>query len=373
MRTMKTILEFHRNYPEERNSEIAERTRLTLERGLDIKQINFTTSAEDVRDLIEFWKPDGCIVNNDNLPLELFKGIPTVFCHRNPALLPAGSIYVSNDEREIAKHAARELLSLDLTAYAYVPDAANEYWSKQRQKWFVRMMKINGKKCSVFDAANCGAGLSVYQSALAEWLGGLPRPVGVFAANDSTAATVMDLCTLLGLAIPDDISIIGVDNFTQICEVNRPTLTSIEMTLEGGNPEILEALRDKIDGKKPKERSFTMPVARIVRRASTMRGSKIDASVRKACDLIRTHSCTGLKARDVAKVFPCGRRMAEIRFKAATGQTFLEAIRSTRLAHAEDLLSRKGEGKRDIIANECGYAAWSSVHRLMGLRKQNAS
>jgi len=47
--------------------------------------------------------------------------------------------------------------------------------------------------------------------------------------------------------------------------------------------------------------------------------------------------------------------------------------RLTRLAHAEDLLSREGEGKRDIIANECGYAAWSSVHRLMGLRKQNAS
>ena len=63
---------------------------------------------------------------------------------------------------------------------------------------------------------------------------------------------------------------------------------------------------------------------------------------------------------------------AEIRFKAATWQTFLEAIRSTRLAHAEDLLSRKGEGKRDIIANECGYAAWSSVHRLIDQRKSEA-
>ena len=363
---MKTILEFHRNYPEERTSEIAERTRLAHERGLDIKQINFTTSAADVRDLIEFWKPDGCIVNNDNLPLELFKGIPTVFCHRNPALLPTGSLYVSNDEREIARQAARELLSLDLAAYAYVPDAANEYWSRQREKWFVQMIRINGMECHVFDAVNCNASLSIYQSSLADWLRNLPRPAGVFAANDSTAATIMDVCTPLGLSIPDDISVIGVDNFTQICEVNRPTLTSIEMTLEGGNPEILEALSDKMNGRKPKKRSFTMPVARIVRRASTMRGGKIDASVRKACDLIRTRSCSGLKARDVAKVFPCGRRMAEIRFKAATGQTFLEAIRSTRRAHAKDLLSRKSAGKRDVIANECGYAAWSSVHRLMG-------
>ena len=362
---MKTILEFHRNYPEERSSEIAERTHLALERGLDIKQINFTTSAADVRDLIDFWKPDGCIVNNDNLPLEMFKGIPAVFCHRNPALLPAGSIYVSNDERAIAKHAARELMSLNLATYAYVPDLSNEYWSRQREKWFVQMIKLNGRECCVFDAVKCKAKLSTYQASLADWLGRLKCPAGVFAANDSTAATVMDLCTPLGLSIPDDISIIGVDNFTQICEVNRPTLTSIEMTLEGGNPEILDALSDKIDGRKPKKRSFTMPVARVVRRASTMRGRKIDAFVRKACDLIRTHSCSGLMARDVAKIFPCGRRMAEIRFKAATGQTFLEAIRSTRYAHAENLLSRKGAGKRDIIANECGYAAWSSVHRLM--------
>lgn len=56
--------------------------------------------------------------------------------------------------------------------------------------------------------------------------------------------------------------------------------------------------------------------------------------------------------------------MAELRFRAATGQSILEAIRAERKAAAERLL-HDGNLTSDMIAQSCGYAAPSSIYRLL--------
>ena len=84
-----------------------------------------------------------------------------------------------------------------------------------------------------------------------------------------------------------------------------------------------------------------------------------------ACELIRQKACEGLKARDVAATFRCGRRMAEIRFRAALGHSILDEIRSVRRTRAEMALSPFRTQLRDEVAALCGYSSWSSVHRLL--------
>ena len=56
--------------------------------------------------------------------------------------------------------------------------------------------------------------------------------------------------------------------------------------------------------------------------------------------------------------------MAELRFRAATGQSILEAIRAERRATAERLL-RDGQLTSDLVAAQCGYSTPSSVYRLL--------
>ena len=56
--------------------------------------------------------------------------------------------------------------------------------------------------------------------------------------------------------------------------------------------------------------------------------------------------------------------MAELRFRAATGQSILEAIRAERRATAERLL-RDGQLTSDLVAARCGYSTPSSVYRLL--------
>ena len=84
-----------------------------------------------------------------------------------------------------------------------------------------------------------------------------------------------------------------------------------------------------------------------------------------ACELIRQKACDGLKARDVAAMFPCGRRMAEIRFRAALGHSILDEIRAVRRAKAQQAVTPFRTQLRDEVAVLCGYASWSSVHRLL--------
>ena len=55
-------------------------------------------------------------------------------------------------------------------------------------------------------------------AALASWVGGLPRPIGVFACADSWARIVAPYAEVVGVRIPEDVALLGVDNDTIVCE-----------------------------------------------------------------------------------------------------------------------------------------------------------
>ena len=107
---------------------------------------------------------------------------------------------------------------------------------------------------------------------------------------------------------------------------------------------------------------------RLVRRNSTARFTRSDKKVAEALDLIQQKACSGLKARDVAAIFPCSRRMAEIRFRATTGHSILEEIDLVRLAKTRQLTKDKTL-LNDTIAYCCGYRSWISVSRLLAKYK----
>ena len=103
---------------------------------------------------------------------------------------------------------------------------------------------------------------------------------------------------------------------------------------------------------------------KLVRRASSNRSKRTDREVLAALDLIRREACNGLRARDVFVSFSCTRRMAEIRFRAATGKSPLEAIQEIRRAKAEELL-RDPTRDRNAVANLCGYSSANALANFL--------
>ena len=68
-----------------------------------------------------------------------------------------------------------------------------------------------------------------------------PRPTAIIAANDSVATVVMRTVRQAGLRIPDDISVVGIDNqpFSALLD---PALTTIQLPLVEAGKRAIELL-----------------------------------------------------------------------------------------------------------------------------------
>ncbi len=360
---MKTIVEFLRNMGTDRIRYLSSVARIVRARQWNWSVADADITITDAKKFVEYWKPDACIVNNDRLPVELFGSIPTVYTHRDPKTLPKGSILVSYDEYAVADLAARELLSLHLDHYAFVPDERFSYWSLSRQENFLKIMGINFKGVSVFSPPKSERAFTL---ALMKWLGDLPTPIGVFAANDAVANKIVNACDLAHLRVPEDVVIVGVDNDENICENSVPTLSSVAL----GEGDIHRVVADMIDyalsrrrRKGPSIVKLVKPV-NVIRRASSTRMAGEDADVLAAMELIRLKACEGMRAAEVARQINGSRRNAQRRFLEITGKTIQQALVEIRLARARELL-KDGSLSRNAIANRCGYASWVPLYLML--------
>lgn len=73
-------------------------------------------------------------------------------------------------------------------------------------------------------------------------------PDGIFCGNDQIARGVIDALKSRGLSVPDDVAVVGFDNWSVITEESDPTITSIDMNLDELGREAGRHLLDMIRG-----------------------------------------------------------------------------------------------------------------------------
>ena len=325
--------------------------------------------------LFDFWKPDGCIVecnvgNSNFLPKD-FKDVPTVFFDWHPSVLPPGSACVYSGSREVAVCAARELLSFGFEDYGFVPwycpeseeyrlitgDHSNEpIWSFERHQEFARIVGMAGFRLHVFDGTSLEA-----------WLRNLPKPCGVFAANDVVARDVVSACHLVGVSIPDDLVLVGVDDWDEICENTSPTISSVRTDNESSGRIVVELLAELMSKRQVVSRQRTFGVVGLTRRGSSCRFRGADHRVIKAVEYIRCHACEGISPPDVFSVMGCSRSLANLLFRQDIGHTILDEIHAVRLEKVKELLTHTD---MDFAAmpDFCGYASLADLRRVFRQR-----
>jgi LacI family transcriptional regulator len=94
-----------------------------------------------------------------------------------------------------------------------------------------------------------------------------PDVRGIFCGSDQIARGVSDTLRVLGRRVPDDIALIGFDNWEPMACGADPPLTSIDMCLEDVGRVAAEHLLSAINGE-PTHGTFTVP-CRLVVRGST--------------------------------------------------------------------------------------------------------
>ena len=337
--------------------------RFAGEAGWHVQEIPFGTDGRKVRAMIDFWRPVGAIITNSEGEIAVkpstLERLPAVYLCRSPRESRHYAFAVSYDSSPAMQLAVREMASAPLKACSFIHYPGMPAWSVRRVAALKKELAQVGLPLDAFEANSDSSFSPGYLKRLARWIAALAKPAGVFAANDHVGSAVLGECRKLGIAVPEEVAVIGVDDDTTVCENTRPTLTSIARDYARGGYESGRLLKEIIDGRMTGSAFWTIPTIRLVRRASTMRIMRTDKTVREAMERIRLKACEGLMAQDVVKLFDCSRRMAEIRFRNATGRSIVEAIRETRLEKAKELLV---SGPRDIgtVANLCGYATATS-------------
>ena len=333
-----------------------------------VQVVDGAPSTKAFTRLVEFWHPIGIIFEcgggYQEIPTDLFTGLPTVYLDRNPRTLPTDASCVSHDSVATGQLAAKELLVTGHPHFAFVPYPQPRFWSDDRECGFKKALALNGLACETFDGAGRGTLQSVrWQKALRRWIERLPKPCGIFAANDAVAAEVLIAAAQTGFDIPREIAVCGVDNFAPICEHTVPTLTIVQPDFLMAGELAARTLGEIAQGNHHKAIRLTFGPASIVRRASTRTVKRYDPEVTVALERIRRRACEGISSAEVVATFKCSRRMAEMRFRQIVGRSILDEIQAVRLDKAKELL-KDSSLEVSAIANFCGFKAANALWKF---------
>lgn len=334
-------------------------------RGWRLQVIATQPVGCDPNEILSVAKPDGALVycaHGVSVRPDDRK-IPTVYVNLNAAK-PNQNV-VRHDSNETGRRAADELLRLGFASYGVVGWEKPCDWSETRCLAFAARLKSCGMACRAFDGTWQRKSPARSRKALGKWLGTLPKPCGVFASNDIAAEMVISSALDAGLSVPEEVSVIGVDDHQSLCENAAVTITSIRPDFAAGGHMAAELLDDLMAHPKHKATVRTYGDECIVRRGSTRVLAHPDPRVSAALEFIRRRACSGIGVADVVDQMRCSRRSAELAFRAAVGNSILGEINEVRLARAMELLS----DPRQVIGAIPQKCGWQGANFLMRLFK----
>jgi len=229
-------------------------------------------------------------------------------------------------------------------------------------------MNLHGHQVRVFRHAAKSDEVSM-QPRLRQFVRELPKPCGIFAVNDHMGYEILAACASEGISVPNEISVVAVDNQDIFCENSTPPLSSVALDFFGSGFASAELLDNIIHGQAKRGECRRYAVIGLARRASSRRLRVVDAAVTAALEKIRLHACEGFSSADILKDFGCSRRQAEMRFRKAAGCSVLNEIHRVRFARACELL-KSTRASVGAVANMCGYRhsvfLVKLFHRLIG-------
>ncbi len=322
--------------------------------------------SNSLSELLKSLKPDGIVVWRWVVdPVELraaqSKTIPTIFIHRNRDghIKGTDAVCIHWDAQSVAILAARVLLSSNYSDYAFAPWRVDSDFSRDYGEAFRTCIVRAGKHfCGTAETAG-------NPQSLAGWIEALPKPCGVFAANDIIGEEILSACVSLGIRVPDDVAVVGVGDRQHLCEGTHPTLSSVALDRRVEGRAAVELLAEWFEHPRKRPVPRAIPASNVVLRASS-RFCR-DRRVVAALEHIRLNACEEkFGPRDVARVMRVSRTHADRLFRAHLGRTILDEIHAARLERAKELLR---DGKRpDYVGALCGYASHDDFRRVFRKR-----
>ncbi len=303
--------------------------------------------------LIRAWNPDGCIVyaaDSSGLHGDFGKWRrPTVAINARRPI--RGITTLSHDSHATGRLAATELAALGMDNFAFFSTSRHLAWVEARFSSFADEIRRRGRSVIRYVHGSVG-----------DWLAALPKPCGLFAANDLMAECLVSEAFAAGIGIPNDIALVGCDDNQQICEHAEATISSIRPDFPRCAKLAVEALACEMAGRRYAGEHIYGDIG-VTRRASTRPTIGHPPQISAALEYIRLNAFAGITAADVLARFNGSRRSGEMKFRKAVGHSILEEIQAVRLNEVKRLLADPAILIGSMAART-GYASENFLARL---------
>lgn len=307
------------------------------------------------------WKGDGILARVENGRIAkavLAVGVPVVELRRKATLAGIPSIGPDNDG--VTRLAIEHLRERGFRHFGFcgLPRGLDPPMD-DRADAFRRHLEEAGLRCSLFEAERGGTWEREEQR-IARWVRALPKPAGVMTCNDNRGLQVLRACMSVGVAVPDQVAVIGAGNDDCLCSLAHPPLSSIDLGPEAIGYEAAALLDRMMSGRRAPALHIQVPPRGIVTRRSTDVLATEDQAVAAAVRFIRGHAYDDICVADVLGHVSLSRSALEPRLKRVIGRTIHQEIHRVRLERVKVLLSTTDLPTKQIAAQ----AGFHSVQYL---------
>jgi LacI family transcriptional regulator len=287
---------------------------------------------------------------------------PTVdFSFRRPQLKFAR---VLEDHARAANLVCEHFLARGFTNFMFFSEADN--WSyEERGEAFSEALARAGYPCMWLRWHQSVA----YRTGREQWrkkrawlvsnLMQAPKPLAVFAANDDHAIEILESCESAGLAIPEQIAIVGAENYLLAPDAMHIPISSVDTNLETLGYRGAELLDRLMSGRAAPKTPIRVAPAGLVARKSSDLLAVSHQGVARSLRFIWEHSHQPISIKDLIGVAAMSRRGLHKAFLDHLGRTPGQELHRVRIERAKKLLL-DSDHKIEVLAGMCGYQSANS-------------
>jgi len=321
---------------------------------------------------IEDWQGDGIIADFDDPAVaEALQrsSIPVVAVgasYANPADYPAGIPYVATDNAGLIKLAYEHLIDAGLTRFALFsqPESPGNRWAQEREQAFCALMRRDGMAADIYRGRSTTA--PSWDAAVDEqvaWLQALPKPVGIIAVTDARARQLVQACNMAGIAVPEQVALIGIDNDPLARLLTRIPLSSVIQGAQAIGRTAAQLLDQALHGSPPGAVRVLVPPEGINAQASSRHEPPRHPHVMRARHFIRQYACQGIKTGQVADYLGISRSSLESHFRQEHNTSVHDEILRFKLNAATSLLAAADANIAEV-ALRCGFTSVQYMHTV---------
>lgn len=325
-----------------------------VRRQQDFRIVSIHRPTGELLELLRGLRPGGLITEwlPDVTETLLKLGLPTVIADTDFSY--PGVVSVDVDDRAVGAAAAEAFQQAGFRSFACLGNGTP--YSGQRIDGFLQAADapVSVHTETAFSDARYSEHFTAPSPALCAWLESLPKPVGIFAVHDPLGRFLCSTCQELGLAVPEQVAVIGANNDELVCGLSHPMLSSVSIPWDAIGALVGESMQGLLNGQRAPAAPILVPPGGVVMRHSANYLAVDDPQLRRAMSYLSERMQDPISVGLMCGELRIARRSVERKFKEFYRCTPWEMLCRLRVARAKELLAQTNHpvGR---IAELCGF------------------